>query len=129
MLLELKLVYFSLTGQTEKFVHKLGLSNNRITEADPFFKLTDLFVLLVPTYDEQTTSPVNDFLEYKNNLQNCRGVIGSGNRNFAEKFIYTAKDICLDYKLPLLYAYEFNGTLEDVKKVKDIIERIEYGNK
>ncbi|WP_317636606.1 class Ib ribonucleoside-diphosphate reductase assembly flavoprotein NrdI [Xylocopilactobacillus apicola] len=124
----MKLVYFSITGQTKRFVQKLGLANKEITEANPFFTLKEPFVLLVPTYDEETTSVVNDFLEYQNNLQNCRGVIGSGNRNFAEKFIYTAKDLCLDYHLPLLYAYEFNGTQEDVSKVKEIVERLDHGN-
>ncbi|BDR56849.1 class Ib ribonucleoside-diphosphate reductase assembly flavoprotein NrdI [Xylocopilactobacillus apis] len=124
----MELVYFSLTGQTAKFVKKLGLANKQVTEANPFFTLLEPFVLLVPTYDEETTSPVDKFLDYQENYQKCRGVIGSGNRNFAEKFIYTAKDICLDYHLPLLYAYEFNGTNEDVQKVKEIIERLDNGN-
>lgn len=124
----MELVYFSITGQTEKFIRKLGLANKRITEVNPFFTLLEPFILLVPTYDEETTAPINNFLEFNNNVKRCRGVIGSGNRNFAEKFVYTAKDLCLDYHLPLLYAYEFNGTTEDVRKVKEIIEAIDNGN-
>lgn len=126
---KLQLIYFTQTGQTAKFVHKLGLANRKINPADPFFTLKEPFILLTPTYDEETTSVINDFLEYGDNLKYCLGVIGSGNRNFAQKFIYTAKDICLDYSLPLLYAYEFNGTPQDVKKVKEIVERLDHGNK
>lgn len=128
MLPKLQLVYFSLTGQTKRFVKKLGLASQEIDPANPFFTPQAPFILLAPTYDEETTSAINDFLEYRNNLQKCRGVIGSGNRNFAQKFIYTAKDLCLDYHLPLLYAYEFNGTPQDVQNVKEIVERLDHGN-
>ncbi len=57
------------------------------------------------------------------------GVAGGGNRNFAELFVYTAKDIARDYHVPLLYSFEFSGTDEDVETFKKVVEEIESKKK
>jgi protein involved in ribonucleotide reduction len=53
------------------------------------------------------------------------GVAGGGNLNFADLFIFTAKDIVRDYNVPLLYSFEFSGTDEDVKNFKKVVSEIE----
>ncbi|MDR0921808.1 MAG: class Ib ribonucleoside-diphosphate reductase assembly flavoprotein NrdI [Lactobacillales bacterium] len=121
----MKLVYFSLTGQTRRFVKKIGMESVEITPTNPFLTVDEPYLLIVPTYEREITEPVNDFLEYETNLKQCKGVIGGGNRNFADLFIYTAKDICRDYDLPLLYAFEFNGTMEDVEFMKKVVSELE----
>jgi protein involved in ribonucleotide reduction len=120
------LVYFSLTGQTRRFIKKLGIENSlEITPGNAFSEISEPFLLFVPTYEVDVTAPVFDFLDTKHNAKQCLGVIGSGNRNFADKFIFTAKDISAEYNLPLLYAFEFNGTMEDVDNIKKVVEQLE----
>lgn len=121
----MKVVYFSVTGQTRRFIKKLDLPAYEIEPANPFFEIKEPFVLVVPTYDEEITEVVNDFLTFQTNQQQLVGVAGSGNRNFADLFVYTAKDIARDYQVPLLLAFEFSGTVEDVESFKKVVNEIE----
>lgn len=121
----MKLVYFSLTGQTRRFVKKLDLPAYEVEPANPFFEVNEPFVLIVPTYEKEITSVVNEFLDYKKNALFLSGVAGGGNRNFAELFIYTAKDIANKYQVPLLFSFEFSGTNEDVQSFKKVVNEIE----
>lgn len=121
----MKIVYFSVTGQTKRFVKKLDLPAYEIEPANPFFEVNEPFILIVPTYDIEITEVVNDFLDYKNNKENLSGVAGGGNRNFAELFVYTAKDIARDYNVPMLFAFEFSGTAEDVESFKKVVNELE----
>lgn len=124
----MKLVFFSLTGQTRRFIKKLDLPAYEIEATNPFYELNEPYILIVPTYDKEVTEVVNDFIEYKSNQQNMLGVAGGGNLNFADLFIYTAKDIASDYGVPLLFSFEFSGTNEDVKKFKKVVSEIESKN-
>ncbi|MGX7024459.1 class Ib ribonucleoside-diphosphate reductase assembly flavoprotein NrdI [Vagococcus hydrophili] len=124
----MKLVFFSLTGQTRRFINKLELPANHAHEINPnnpFHEINEEYILIVPTYDAEVTEVVNDFIEYKTNQKNMLGVVGGGNRNFADLFIFTAKDIARDYQVPLLFSFEFNGTLEDVKNFKKVVDNLE----
>lgn len=122
----MKIVYFSVTGQTRRFVQKLNYSNiYEINAAAPFYEVGEPFILIVPTYDQEITEAVDDFLSYQTNPQNFKGVVGTGNRNFAELFIFTAKDIAKKYQVPLLYAFEFSGTAIDVENLKKVVAKLE----
>ncbi|OTN89499.1 nrdI protein [Enterococcus sp. 7E2_DIV0204] len=121
----MKIVYFTVTGQTRRFIKKLDLAAYEIEPADPFFEINEPFVLVVPTYDQEITEVVNDFLDYKSNQKQLRGVAGSGNLNFAELFVYTAKDIAREYKVPMVFAFEFSGTNEDVESFKKVVSELE----
>ena len=121
----MKLVYFTVTGQTRRFIKKLDLSAYEIEPANPFFEINEPFILVVPTYDLEITEVVNDFLDYKSNRDNLKGVAGGGNRNFAELFVYTAKDIARDYQVPMLFSFEFSGTNEDVESFKKVVNQLE----
>jgi len=121
----MKLVYFSVTGQTRRFIKKLDLPAYEIEPANPFFEIKEPYVLIVPTYDIEITEVINDFLDYKTNKEYLQGVAGGGNRNFADLFVYTAKDIARDYGVPLLFSFEFSGTNEDVESFKKVVSEIE----
>ncbi|ALS01626.1 ribonucleotide reductase stimulatory protein [Enterococcus silesiacus] len=121
----MKIVYFSVTGQTRRFIKKLDLAAYEIEPANPFFEINEPFVLVVPTYDKEITEVVNDFLDYKNNQEYLQGVAGGGNLNFAELYVYTAKDIARDYNVPMLFSFEFSGTNEDVESFKKVVNELE----
>ncbi|MGM0218352.1 class Ib ribonucleoside-diphosphate reductase assembly flavoprotein NrdI [Enterococcus sp. AZ126] len=121
----MKIVYFTVTGQTRRFIKKLDLAAYEIEPANPFFEINEPFVLVVPTYDKEITEVVNDFLDFKSNRVNLQGVAGGGNLNFAELFVYTAKDIARDYNVPMLFAFEFSGTNEDVESFKKVVNELE----
>lgn len=121
----MKIVFLSVTGQTRRFVNKLPFSNTELNPANPLIEINEPYILVVPTYDKEITDTVLDFIEYQNNLTYLKGVAGGGNRNFADLFIYTAKDISRDYHVPLLFAFEFSGTNEDVENFKKVVMKIE----
>ncbi|WP_265458257.1 class Ib ribonucleoside-diphosphate reductase assembly flavoprotein NrdI [Enterococcus sp. HY326] len=121
----MKIVYYSITGQTRRFIKKLDLPAYEIEPANPFFEINEPFVLVVPTYDIEMTEVVNDFLDFKDNAHQMLGVAGGGNRNFADLFVYTAKDIARDYHVPLVFAFEFSGTNEDVQNFQKVVMELE----
>src|SRR5699024_12490256 len=96
-----------------------------IDASNPSFEVSDPFVLITTTYDKQITEPINDFLEYQNNSHYLKGIVGTGNRNFAELFIFTAKNLSYEYHVPLIYAFEFNGTPTDVSNFKKAVKELE----
>ncbi|MDO4669882.1 MAG: class Ib ribonucleoside-diphosphate reductase assembly flavoprotein NrdI [Aerococcus sp.] len=123
------IVYMSVVGNTRKFVHKLEQPLLEITTENCFTEVDEPYLMVVPTYDIYTTDIMNDFIETGENQSYCRGVIGGGNWNFGKDlFCYTAQDIALDYDVPLLHCFEFMGSKNDVKKVKEIVEAIENTN-
>lgn len=122
---KMKLVYFTLTGQTRRFIKKLDLPAYEIDPTNPFFELAEPYILVVPTYDIDVTEVVNDFVDFKSNSKNLKGIAGGGNRNFGDLFIFTAKDLARDYNVPLLFEFEFNGTTEDVKNFKKVVSELE----
>ncbi len=122
----MKIVYFSVTGQTKRFIKKAEITDAlEITPLDPFIRMEEPFILITPTYEEEITEPVFDFLRYEDNKDYFRGVVGTGNRNFAELFIFTAKDIVAEFHVPLLQAFEFAGTHYDIKKFKEVVSELE----
>lgn len=124
----MKYVYFSVTGQTRRFINKLNLPASQILELTPFNaddSIHEPFVLIVPTYDKAMVAPVFEFLDNPANQPFFKGVAGSGNRNFAELFIFTAKDIAKAYHVPLLYGFEFSGTSSDVENFQKVVKKLE----
>ena len=122
-----KIVYFSLTGQTQKFVQKLPqYESYQIDAINPFVEMDGPFILVVPTYEREVLEIVDEFMQTGSNQSLCQGIFGGGNRNFAQLFCFTAKDIAEDYQLPLLHLFEFQGSASDVqaldKEMKSIYE-------
>lgn len=117
-------VYLSLTGQTRKFVKKLGYPTFELTMETAFTEVDEPYIVVVPTYDKEVTALANDFIETGHNLSWLRGVAGGGNRNFNTLFGFTAKDLSRDYNVPLLHLFEFQGSQYDVDYLKEKVTQI-----
>ncbi|MDG3141636.1 class Ib ribonucleoside-diphosphate reductase assembly flavoprotein NrdI [Streptococcus suis] len=117
----MNVVFHTLTGQTARFIQKLGITSDDCLELSPVGhtpRCSKPFVLIIPTYNEAFDF-VEDFLI--ENAKHCHGIIGIGNRNFGTDFCREAKELSLKYQLPLLYELEFSGTSEDINRVKGIL--------
>lgn len=123
------IVYFSITGQTRRFIRKTSLDSFEISPTNPFVAMEVPYLLVVPSYEIEATEPINDFIETGRNRDLCQGIIGGGNRNFSQLFCYTAKDLAVEYGIPYIYEFEFQGTQDDVLKVREIAVNISNGAK
>lgn len=132
----MKLIYFSITGQTRRFVNKTNLEHEEILPNDPEFEANEDFLIIIPSYADETPGaeksmdimdPVFEFMSYANNAHYCKGIVGTGNRNFASLYIFTAKELSAQFQIPIVYDFEFNGTPSDVAAVEDIAARLDSG--
>ena len=129
------LVYFSsLSGNTARFVEKLGMRAVRIPlhSTDAALVVDEPFVLVTPTYgggqgrgEEKGAvhKQVIRFLNVERNRDLIRGVISAGNSNFGEHFCIAGEIISRKCRVPHLYRLEVFGTPEDVDRVSDGLER------
>lgn len=129
------LVYFSsISGNTARFIEKLGLRAERIPlyRADEELLIEEPFVLVTPTYGgglgrnvETGAVPkqVIRFLNDERNRRHIRGVISTGNTNFGDSFCLAGEIISRKCHVPHLYRLEVFGTQEDVDRVGDGLER------
>jgi protein involved in ribonucleotide reduction len=121
------IVYFSnYSGNTKRFVEKLGLEAIRIPISDsndPII-VQDPYVLFVPTYgggSEGHAIPrqVRSFLNEAANRNRLIGVVGLGNTNFGEHYCKAADLIAAKTGVPILGRVEIFGTDEDVINIKE----------
>jgi len=129
------LVFFSsASGNTARFIEKLGLPAQRIPlhRVDGDLTVDEPFVLVTPTYgggqgrgEEKGAVPkqVIRFLNDERNRQNIRGVISAGNTNFGDSFGAAGDIISRKCHVPHLYRFEVFGTQDDVDRVSDGLER------
>lgn len=119
------LYYFSSkSGNTARFVARLGLPCTRISSADTMEAPDAPFVLICPTYADgqgrgAVPKPVIRFLNRPATRGLLCGVIGTGNRNFGETFALAATVISHKCNVPVLYRFELAGTSTDVARVRD----------
>ncbi|QAY58643.1 class Ib ribonucleoside-diphosphate reductase assembly flavoprotein NrdI [Microbacterium protaetiae] len=133
------LVYFSsISGNTARFVEKLGMPARRIPlhmgphSTEEPLKVDEPFVLVTPTYGggqgrgvEKGSVPkqVIKFLNDEDNRKWIRGVISAGNTNFGQAYCLAGEIISRKCNVPHLYRLELFGTPEDVARVSDGLER------
>lgn len=125
------LVYYSSrSGNTRRFVDRLGLAAMRIPiEVDaPLPSPRTPFVLITPTYaDGQGRGAVHKqvirFLNDSDTRHHLRGVIASGNRNFGALFSSAGDVIAQKCGVPVLYRFELAGTATDIARVKEGLDR------
>lgn len=124
-----KVVFYSQTGQTRKFVNKVDeYEKLEITPERFAVDVGEPFILVIPSYESNVLPIVIDtaclFLETGDNVSNCKGLYGGGNRNFAQLFCITAKELSEEYDLPILHAFEFQGSKSDVEELKRGLDKI-----
>ncbi|MDG3008666.1 class Ib ribonucleoside-diphosphate reductase assembly flavoprotein NrdI [Rhodococcus sp. D2-41] len=125
------LVYFSsVSGNTHRFVERLGLPAARIPLHDPdeTFVVDEPYVLILPTYGGGTTITGRDtryvprqvirFLNNTHNRSLIRAVIAAGNTNFGDSYCFAGNVISQKCQVPYLYRFELMGTPEDVARVR-----------
>lgn len=121
----MEVVYFSgATGNTARFVGKLGVPSYRIPLKGAATPVSSPYVLIVPTYvtSRRAVPPqVVEFLNHEGNRRLLRGVIGTGNTNFNKEYCLAARIIAGKCDVPLLHMLELLGTPEDVTEVQSIL--------
>lgn len=133
-------VYFSsATGNTHKFVQKLGLKSARIPikRSEPELIVDEPYVLICPTYGGGVSVHGGDpkpvpvqvirFLNNEHNRSYIRGVIAGGNLNFGADFGTAGDLIAQKCKVPYLYRFELMGTDHDVRRVREGLEEFFHG--
>ena len=139
------IVYFSLTGNTQNFIKKFKDYKDYVVEEhiykkcpphyypididfidisdDCYQEVDSPYILIAPTYEPEVTYIANEFIE-TNDINLLRGFIGGGNKNFAEDYIYTAKNLANKYDKPVLMDFEFSGNDEDIENLLHLIPEI-----
>lgn len=125
------IVYFSsATGNTHRFVEKLGLSSKRIPlhKTDEPLIVDEPYVLICPTYGggasisganpKPVPVQVIRFLNNEHNRGLIRAVISGGNSNFGTDFGVAGDVISRKCKVPYVYRFELMGNEEDVAVVR-----------
>lgn len=126
------LVYFSATGNTERFARKIPTVAHQIprhAESPPLL-LTEPFVLLTPSYGAgkpagSVPKPVIRFLNDPANRALLLGVIGAGNRNFGNGFCLAATLVAEKCGVPVLHRLEIFGLPEDAVIVTNILTELD----
>lgn len=147
---KIDLIYISLSGNTDSFVKRLRdylLLNTKLKEVNllnvkelvknniPFNELSNNFVAFLPTYleggngidngdKEILTTPLREYIRYKDNYKKCLGIVGSGNKNFNNQYCLTSKQYSQEFGFPVLYNFELRGLDVDIHKVGSIIENL-----
>lgn len=126
-------VYFSsVSGQTAKFVGKLGLPTAYrlpLRKADDELVVSAPYVLITPTYGagkaHRSVPPqVIRFLNNKDNRDLIRGVVAGGNRNYGSFFCYAAEVISTKCNVPVLGRFEITGLPGEAEEIKKRIDSI-----
>jgi protein involved in ribonucleotide reduction len=129
------LVFFSsVSGNTARFVEKLGMRSIRIPlhPTDTPLLVEEPYVLVTPTYgggqgrgEEKGAVPkqVIRFLNDERNRRGIRGVISAGNTNFGDAFCVAGDIISRKCRVPHLDRIELFGTPEDVDRIGVGLER------
>lgn len=120
-------VYFSsASGNTHRFVEKLGCSAERIPlhAGDPPLQVHRPYVLVVPTYGGGNHAGAVPrqairFLNDAGNRAHLRGVIAAGNTNFGAAYGIAGAIIAAKCGVPHLYTFELMGTPDDVERVRE----------
>lgn len=120
------LIYFSsASGNTERFVARLGLPALRIpiSPKAPMPEPIKPFVLICPSYADgqgrgAVAKQVIHFLNDARRRALLRGVIGTGNRNFGYLFACAGRVVAEKCRVPLLYRFELAGNENDIACVR-----------
>lgn len=124
MVSKLVVVYYSRTGQTKRFVEKIGeelpdTKFYRIKGSELKEVVNSPYVLITPTYMQgNVPEQVDDFLEEDGNYNKLVAVVSSGNKNWgSDLFAGSGRKISNKYSVPLIHQYEMRGNRSDLEKV------------
>lgn len=118
-----KLVYYTKTGNTKRFVDKInGYESIELSPIDPFITLNKPYILVIPSYEPNVLPEIyealDEFLGHGDNYELCAGTFSGGNLNFNDKFGVTAKWVEEKYDIPIIRMFEFQGGDRDVAELE-----------
>lgn len=122
--MQMLIVFLSLTGNVKKFVSLLDMDSLEIDYNGEPQSVNRDYILIVPTYDDEITEIISRFINHSNNIDYLKGFVGSGNKNFGDKYIFNAKELSEKYNQPIVFDFEVNGE-NDVSTFKKEVSRIE----
>lgn len=146
----INLLYISISGNTRAFAEHLAeyaKTQHQANAEQPLIHLEEVsdatqnegetapYFVMIPTYldggngidngfHELMTTAMGEYLREPGNAEWCRGIIGSGNRNFNEQYCLTAKEYCKEFNVPFLADYELRGTAKDASRIYDILVKV-----
>ena len=119
----MKIIYHSLTGNIEKFLTKINHECDLLRLSNGKEIIDKSFVLITYTIGNgDIPCIINDFMV--ENHKYCKGLIGSGNRNWGKNYcgsVFKLKDL---YNIPVLMTFETSGTKKDIIKFHDILKEV-----
>ena len=124
----MKVIVFSLTGNCKRFIDMCKILEEDVIDLWEIDYEVDFdYILITPTIGfGKVPEDVERFLE-KNNKY-LKGVVGSGNKNWGNRFAKAADTISEQYDVPLLMKIELHGNTKDLIKFKKIyLESVENG--
>lgn len=116
----MKVIYFSLTGNCKRFVEMCKIPEEDVYDLWEIDGEVDFdYILVTPTIGfGNVPEDVEKFLE--KNHTHLKGVVGSGNKNWGNRFAKASEKISDLYNVPLLMKIELHGNTKDLIKFKKI---------
>lgn len=124
----MKIIVYSLTGNCKRFVDMCEIPEEDVIYLqDIDYDVNFDYILITPTFGfGEVPVVVSKFL--KENYKHLKGVVGSGNKNWGERFANAAEIISSEYNTPLLMKIELHGNKKDISDFKKIyLESVENG--
>ena len=124
----MKIIVYSLTGNCKRFVDMCEIPEEDVIYLqDIDYDVNFDYILITPTFGfGEVPVAVSKFL--KENYKHLTGVVGSGNKNWGERFANAAEIISSEYNIPLLMKIELHGSKKDISEFKKIyLESVKNG--
>ena len=124
----MKIIVYSLTGNCKRFVDMCEIPKEDVIYLQDIDYDVDFdYILITPTFGfGEVPVAVSSFLEENHN--HLKGVVGSGNKNWGERFANAAEIISSEYNIPLLMKIELHGSKKDIGDFKKIyLESVKNG--
>lgn len=124
----MKIIVYSLTGNCKRFVDMCEIPEEDVIYLqDIDYDVNFDYILITPTFGfGEVPVAVSKFL--KENYKHLTGVVGSGNKNWGERFANASEIISKEYDVPLLMKIELHGSKKDISEFKKIyLESVKNG--
>lgn len=124
----MKIIVYSLTGNCKRFVEMCEIPEEDVIYLQDIDYDVDFdYILITPTFGfGEVPAAVSKFLV--ENHMYLKGVVGSGNKNWGERFANASEIISEEYDVPLLMKIELHGSKKDIIEFKKIyLESVKNG--
>ncbi|QBO36080.1 ribonucleotide reductase assembly protein NrdI [Periweissella cryptocerci] len=150
----IRILFNSISGNTRSFINHITeyakeqnaenaenplIDSVEISDLTDFADETQDYFVFVPTYldggngvdngvKELMTNALGEYITYNENGRHVLGVVGSGNRNFNEQYILTARRYAQATGSEVIADYELRGTPKDFARIYAILKKYQTLN-